>query len=107
MEPVRRILDKANTRQIVDLCSGSGGLLVELQASEPVKDDPVHVTFTDKYPNRPALERLCAANPHASFVQDSVSATHVPKTLDGVRTLFVSFHHFLTGRRERNSERCL
>lgn len=93
---LQEALGRTRTPAIVDLCSGGGGLLVEIQnelASDPAS--PIAVTFTDKYPNAPALAAICASNPERlSFERQSVDATAVPSHLRGIRTLFSAFHHF-------------
>ena len=53
------------------------------------------VLLTDKYPNHDAFAQVRdQAQSQVDFVSESVDATRVPAHLQGVRTLFSSFHHF-------------
>jgi hypothetical protein len=51
------------------------------------------VVLTDKFPSNELPARL-NANPTVSSVDFPVDAAHVPKSLQGFRTIFSSFHHF-------------
>jgi hypothetical protein len=80
---LRRALQRAGARRIVDLCSGAGGpwswLASRLNAP---------VVLTDLYPHR---GRIAGMHPLP------VDARGVPADLTGFRTLFTSFHHFRPG----------
>lgn len=92
---LKQILRELGTHEIVDLCSGAGGVLPELERALHALGCPVSVTFTDRYPNTRALTRACSARPQSlRFIPRSVDASHLPETLRGLRTLFTSFHHF-------------
>lgn len=69
---------RSGARRIVDLCSGAGGPWRRLGAVVGLP-----VTLTDLYPHR-----------HAALHPEPVDARAVPASLDGLRTLFTSFHHF-------------
>ncbi|MFO1019577.1 MAG: hypothetical protein U0903_02575 [Planctomycetales bacterium] len=107
-EPMRRSLNrsiakhlkgvfgKVETRRIVDLCSGAGGPLLEVQQilTKNLKI-PVEVLLTDLYPNKEAFERSEADGGGAVKARyESTSAFDVPEELTGVRTLFTALHHF-------------
>ena len=86
--------DSASSR-IVDLCSGGTGAL------EPVLDDlkrrglQPRVVLTDKFPNLATFEAVRKRSKGSvEYRAESVDATRIPEDLDGVRTLFASFHHF-------------
>ncbi len=90
MPMLRDAIARAGATQVVDLCSGAGGPW-RRWAHEPRGMAPgfdVPVVLTDKYPNRLAQ---CGALP---FHPLPVDATAVPSDLEGLRTLFTSFHHF-------------
>ncbi len=88
-----RALEVSGERDIVDLCSGSGGPWLRLLPYFP-KTQLCHVRFTDKYPNAAASRDLVAnSNGRITIEQESVDATAV-KNLPGLRTLFTAFHHF-------------
>ena len=90
------LVARSETHRIVDLCSGGGGPWIRLSALlAELTDGPLHVSLTDKQPNREAFERAHEASEgRIDFVEAPVDATRVPGHLDRVRTLFTSFHHF-------------
>ncbi len=90
------IMQKLNCRQIIDLCSGSGGPLLRIQEILCTRENyTVAVTLTDRYPNISTFQELCHSSKYpVNFIPVSVDATSVPNDLQGIRTLFSSFHHF-------------
>jgi hypothetical protein len=92
---LRNLVDSAAERSIVDLCSGGGGPWLELWRTLQKGRPALAIWLTDKYPNLGAFQRVRATSEdHLSFYPGSVDATKVPRELNGVRTLFSSFHHF-------------
>jgi hypothetical protein len=83
---LRRAVRRAGAARIVDLCSGAGGPWTRL--AEHVG---VPVILTDLYPHRGGGGMVAGRLP---FHAQPVDARAVPKSLDGFRTLFTSFHHF-------------
>ncbi len=87
-------LVRLNTTTIIDLGSGSGGGLVglypELQKSIPA----IRITLTDFYPNQKVIKRTENSAPGITYEASSVDARNVPTGLKGMRTMFLSFHHF-------------
>lgn len=91
---LRRAMTATGTNRIIDLCSGGGGPWLTLER-ELGKTGPVIVELSDLYPNADARAHLAdAAGGRLQFHQAPVDATDVPPALDGVRTMFNSFHHF-------------
>lgn len=85
-EKISRVLEDCGRDQIVDLGSGSGGpmhLVVKEMAAQGRRP---RVTLTDLHPVRSASGIDYWPNP--------VNATDVPAELRGLRTLFLTFHHF-------------
>jgi hypothetical protein len=85
----------SGTNQIIDLASGGGGGWLKL--SEHIADEmpEVKVRLTDFYPNIEAFKRTQAKNPEVfTFEEESVNALNVPEELKGLRTQFLSLHHF-------------
>jgi hypothetical protein len=91
------VLKKSNSKMIVDLGSGAGGptpeLAVEIRKLEEFSD--LAVTLTDFYPNRDAIDRFKNKETFRflNYYSEPVNAAAVPKHLQGLRTMFVSFHH--------------
>jgi hypothetical protein len=80
------VLERCRLDRIVDLGSGSGGPMeLVIRRMEKLGHRP-GVTLTDLYPvkTRSAI----------SYWPQPVDATGVPSELRGLRTLFLSFHHF-------------
>ncbi|MEE9362216.1 MAG: hypothetical protein V3U92_06430 [Cellulophaga sp.] len=50
--------------------------------------------LTDYYPNISAFERAKKLVDNIDFIEISVDARNVPIELNGIRTQFLSFHHF-------------
>jgi len=82
-----RVLDQCQVDRIVDLGSGSGGpmdlVLVELGKLGHTPQ----VTLTDLHP-------LPSSPPAIHYWPQPVSAASVAPQLQGIRTLFLTFHHF-------------
>lgn len=88
-------LRSIDANQIIDLASGGGGGWLKL--SEHLSDDfpELRVHLTDFYPNINAFETTKSKNPRFfTYEKNSVNALDVPKELVGLRTQFLSFHHF-------------
>ncbi len=97
-KPILPILVKAlresNTNQIIDLGSGGGGGLIWLN-SQLKKDVPnLKIVLTDFYPNISAFEFTKKKADNFEFIKTPVDARNVPPELKGLRTQFLSLHHF-------------
>lgn len=91
---IKKGLEKSGTDQIIDLGSGGGGGLIWLN-SELKKDIPnLKITLTDYYPNISAFKFTKKQAGNFEFVEKPVDARNVPIELNGLRTQFLSFHHF-------------
>ncbi|MEM7658402.1 MAG: hypothetical protein AAF399_19905, partial [Bacteroidota bacterium] len=91
-----KALPYAKEPHIVDLCSGSGGpmldVLEELKQTHHLEQ--VKVTFSDLYPNLEVAEEVQILNdPHISYRTEPLDATKVDPSLQGVRTMICSLHH--------------
>jgi hypothetical protein len=77
-------------RRVIDLCSGGGGPWLSLSRALPEAE----IELSDLYPNLPAFRDVSARSQgRVRFREEAVDATNVPVALDGVRTMFNSFHH--------------
>ncbi len=91
---IEKGLDIGRTNQILDLCSGGGGGLIWLN-NELQKHVPhLKILLTDLYPNLSAFEYSSNKASNIVYLKDPVDARNVPENLNGLRTLFLSLHHF-------------
>lgn len=91
---LKKGLEKSGTQQIVDLASGGGGGLLWLN-DELLKEVPnLKIILTDFYPNIPAFRLTNKKANNFEFITSPIDARDVPAHLVGLRTQFLSFHHF-------------
>ena len=88
---IRAAMEATGTREVLDLCSGSGGPWPTLQP-ELARSGPADVLLSDLYPNADAA--AAALGRGVRYHPSPVDATNVPEELGGVRTMFNAFHHF-------------
>jgi len=90
-----RGMERAGTRDVLDLCSGGGGPWLSLAGEPELQSYPgIVVRLTDKYPNQAAFTSAGTTSCQLSFESLPVDATSVPAALPGFRTIFSAFHHF-------------
>jgi ActR/RegA family two-component response regulator len=97
-KPVVPLIEKAlktrNTPTIVDLGSGGGGGLLWLNRELKKSVPDLKIVLTDFYPNISAFEFTRSKAANFEFVAKPIDARDVPAGLAGLRTQFLSFHHF-------------
>lgn len=91
---LKKGLAKSHTEQIVDLASGGGGALISLNDQLKKNYPGLKVLLTDLYPNLDAFRRIRQSSSNIDYISSSVDAANVPSHLKGLRTQFLSFHHF-------------
>ena len=91
---IKETLKKSNTETIIDLCSGGGGGLIELNRELKKEIPEIKFIMTDYYPNIAAFEHTKTLADNFKYESISVDARKVPSELKGLRTQFLSFHHF-------------
>jgi hypothetical protein len=92
---LQNMLNGTGSISIVDLCSGAGGPWFELSRKLSTDSAILQVWLTDKYLNaRASLDGKALSENQVAFYPSPVSATDVPSQLNGLRTMFSSFHHF-------------
>jgi len=87
-------LNEENQFRIIDLGSGGGGGLIGLNEELKKKKPDLKILLTDFYPNVPAFEFTKSKATNFDYVRNPIDARNVPEKLIGVRTQFLSLHHF-------------
>ncbi|MEC3908169.1 hypothetical protein VOI54_14150 [Tamlana sp. 2201CG12-4] len=91
---IEKALEEAKTHTIIDLASGGGGGLLWLNSELKKTIPELKIVLTDYFPNIPAFKHISKKSDNFTFVSESVDARNVPKELEGLRTQFLSLHHF-------------
>ncbi len=94
---IKKGLQKSETNQIIDLGSGGGGGLIWLNRELKKAIPDLKIILTDFYPNIPAFKFTKTKADNFEYVDKAVDARNVPAELTGLRTQFLSFHHFKPG----------
>ena len=88
-------VQKSGTNQILDMASGGGGGWLKL--AEHIKEElpGVTVKLSDLYPNIAAYKAVSVRVPNFfTYSTEPVNCLDVPADLKGLRTQFLSLHHF-------------
>lgn len=91
---LEQTLKQCNTNQIIDLGSGGGGGLLWLNTALLNDIPDLKILLTDYYPNLDAFNYTHRQANNIDFHSSPVNALSVPQELKGLRTMFLSFHHF-------------
>jgi len=91
---LERVLRDTGSERIVDLASGGGGGLLKLSEHLSEKMPELRILLTDYYPNVDAFKRTASLSSVFEYTEQSVNAMEVPANLKGLRTQFLSLHHF-------------
>lgn len=88
-------IQKSGSSRIIDLASGGGGPWISILDGLSQEIKSIKVLLTDFYPNHESAETLKKlSSQRIDYYPESVNALDVPKVLVGLRTMFLSFHHF-------------
>lgn len=97
-KPIISIIEKgikaSSNNQIIDLGSGGGGGLIWLNEQLRTTNPNLKILLTDYFPNIAAFEHTKKQAANFDFIKTPVDARNVPKDLIGLRTQFLSLHHF-------------
>jgi len=91
---IEEALKNDGTNQLIDLASGGGGGYLYLNEELKKHTPDLKVLLTDYYPNISAFEHSKKQADNFEYIETSVDARNVPSKLKGLRTQFLSFHHF-------------
>ena len=97
--PLARLISRALQAQklstIVDLGSGSGGVLPEtlpeVQGTAGLEE--TCLILSDKYPNQSAIQEYAGAHAQVRYLNESLDATQLHTAPDGLKTMVNCFHH--------------
>lgn len=89
-------LKKTKSNKILDMCSGSGGPMLDvaktLKEKHGVSD--LQLTLSDLYPNDHAAAQINNGDDSSvSYITSPVDATDIHTDKDGMRTMVCSMHH--------------
>jgi hypothetical protein len=87
-------LKESKNDTIIDLASGGGGGLINLINALENDHPNLNVILTDFYPNEHAFSYTVKQSTRFSYKKESIDARNVPNSLVGLRTQFLSLHHF-------------
>lgn len=90
-----RGLRATSENKIIDMASGSGGGWSKLIEHLSPEFPSLEVVLTDWFPNEDGFSAIVKNNPNVFSVEsEPVDARDVPSHLIGLRTQFLSLHHF-------------
>lgn len=87
-------LTASKNSKIIDLASGGGGGILSLNKEILESNPEVSILLTDFFPNLEAFQHTCSQASNINFSKESIDARKVPEILTGLRTQFLSLHHF-------------
>jgi len=93
---VEKGLKYSSSPIILDLCSGSGGPMIEVlnNLKEQKKFTDLKLTLTDLYPNQKAIKKIKSDGKRdLDYLEASLDATKVDLNLKGLRTMVSGLHH--------------
>ncbi len=93
---LKKIVNQTNVKTIVDLGSGSGGVIPEVYSL--LKKDQEHgdlnFIMTDLHPSQESIKRFNNdGNPNLVYHHQSLDATQLHEAPKGIKTMINSFHH--------------
>jgi hypothetical protein len=91
---IEKGLAKSGGTTIIDLGSGGGGGLLHVNDALKKTVPTIQILMSDYYPNIPAFKRTHNLASNINYISASVDARNVPIELKGLRTQFLSLHHF-------------
>ncbi|HYF02540.1 MAG TPA: hypothetical protein VEC36_04140 [Patescibacteria group bacterium] len=87
-------LEKSGHNRIIDLGSGGGGGWLWLNEELKKGNPHVKITLTDYFPNIDAFKHTKEQAENFDYIENPIDARQVPSSLKGLRTQFLSLHHF-------------
>jgi hypothetical protein len=92
---LKKGIEQSGSDIIIDIASGGGGGWVRIAQHLKKENPSLKIILSDIYPNIDAFERTQRQAPETfEFLKEPVDAINFPPLLKGLRTQFLSFHHF-------------
>lgn len=92
---IKGTMEETDCHQLVELCAGGGGGVLKMSGYLAALGIRPKIILTDLYPKEKIYEALKEdSDGSIDYVARPVNALQVPETLQGMRILFSSFHHF-------------
>lgn len=91
---LEEMIHQQNCTQLIDIASGGGGSVTALFEEMRQENPELKLLLTDYFPNIPAFQQEIKDKKGVSYCEKSIDARKVPTELKGLRTQFLSFHHF-------------
>jgi hypothetical protein len=92
---IQKGIDKSGNNTMIDIASGGGGGLITIARHLKKQNPSLKIILTDFYPNLDAFRRTQSLAPETfEYIPEPVDAMAVTQTLKGLRTQFLSLHHF-------------
>ncbi len=91
---LRPLLQESNQKQIIDLCSGSGGPMINVLAKLKKEEEfnNLTLTLTDLYPNLKMVKKYKKSG-SINYSSISLDVTKSDNKHIGLKTMISSFHH--------------
>lgn len=97
-KPIIPLLEKglksSHKNIVLDLGSGAGGGWNKLSSLLKERNPNTQILLTDYFPNKTSFYKFNKDIQNLRYIKDSIDARDVPQSLNGLRTLFLVFHHF-------------
>lgn len=92
---IDKALRESNASTIIDLCSGSGGAMLDIKQvlNQKYGLNEVPVILTDLYPDEDIAKVINKKEKNISYRTSSVDAIRFENQIKGLRTMVGSFHH--------------
>lgn len=88
-------IEKTEKPQIIDIAAGGGGGWLSLSKHLFARKPDLKIILSDYFPNIPAFKKLAGeGGKNFEYIETPIDARKVPSELIGLRTQFLSFHHF-------------
>ncbi len=91
---IEKGIERSDKNKIIDLSSGGGGGLLWIGQELQKRNPDLSIVMTDLYPNIPAFTYTKQQSKNFEYIADPVDARDIPDKLKGLRTQFLSLHHF-------------